>query len=440
MYTKVINKILLPLGSLFFSGNYSNYLNQWRKYDKMTEEELESIQKKKLQEILIYCREKVPYYKNLQLPKNPALRDFPILTKQLLRENSNLLISEDFEKEKLEKNHSSGSSGEQSFTYMTYDHKFFLRALQTHWWMWGGYKPGEFMVQTGISPKRTLPKRLKDIFFRTRYVEAFALNQQKIREILKESQTKDPKHLAGYPSALNEIALTAIADNQVYPFKSLISYGDKLFDHFRPNFKAAFDNPNIINTYGCAEGMLMACQDNEPFYYIMSPHVYLEIVDENGQNVTDGERGHILVTCLTNRAMPLIRYKLGDLGVLMPKEKYPKKRKRNYPILQEVTGRETDVIKAPNGNVLVIHSFTGILEYYEAIKQYKVIQKAKDRLVIEYITDKEEFLAKEVQDEISGKLDKLTENSMQIEFISVSEIKPSPSGKPQIIEIKPFQK
>jgi phenylacetate-CoA ligase len=402
----------------------------------MSAVELEKNQAEKLTKILSYTIGNVPYYKNSGLPKTASLADFPILTKSILRKQGDSLISDEFKKEKLEKNHSSGSSGVQSFTYMDYEHKFFLRALQTHWWTWGGYLPGKILLQAGMSLKRGFTKKVKDIFFRVTYMDAFNLSEKGIKKNLERVKNKSPKHLAGYPSALNEIALVAIKEDKAYAFKSLISYGDKLFDKYRDNFNKAFENPSIINTYGCAEGLLMACTADLPYYYIMSPHVFIEIVNDEGEPVKDGERGHILVTCLTNFAMPLIRYKLGDLGIMLPKDNYPKKRKFNYPLLQELTGRETDVIKAPNGNVLIVHSFTGIIEFYDEIKQFKVIQVTKNKMVIEYITDTSEELSLNTRKEIGGEILSLVDNSMEISFKLVTEIAPSPSGKPQIVEIK----
>ena len=436
MYSFLLNKFLLPLGSVFFSGDYSGNIKKWRKYDAMSEEELREIQNENLTEILAYAKTNVPYYKNLNLPENANLSDFPILTKQILREKVDALISEEYDKGKLEKNHSSGSSGVQSFTYMTDEHKFYLRALQTHWWSWSGYKPGDALLQTGISPKRSLPKKLKDVFFRVIYLESFSLQKQRIKNILEKSKSKKVKYIAGYPSALNEIALIAIEENKQMDIKSIISYGDKLFEVYINNYNKAFNHPSVINTYGCAEGLLMGCTADTPFYYIMSPHVFLEIVDDNGNKVKDGERGNILVTCLSNFAMPLIRYKLGDLGVILPKEKYPELRRFNYPLLQEVTGRETDVIKTPNGNVLVVQSFTGIFIYFTDIMQYKVIQVSKNRLLVEYVTDDKKKLSPQVEAEILDQLLEMTGNSMRIELNLVESISSSPSGKPQIIEIR----
>ena len=48
MYSFVLNKILLPLGSVVFSGNYSKYLREWNAYDRMDAKALEKLQQEKM--------------------------------------------------------------------------------------------------------------------------------------------------------------------------------------------------------------------------------------------------------------------------------------------------------------------------------------------------------------------------------------------------------
>ena len=89
----------------------------------------------------------------------------------------------------------------------------------------------------------------------------------------------------------------------------------------------------------------------------MSPHVYLEILDDNDQPVPDGEMGHIVATRLDGFSMPLIRYRIGDLGVKLSLKEYPKKRKYQYPLLKQIVGRETDVVLLPDKRKLIVHIF-----------------------------------------------------------------------------------
>lgn len=434
MYRYLLQNILLPVGSFIFPGKYFIYLKKWRYYDTLSTTQLQSIQAKKLKNILTYAQENVPFYNALNLKKGASLEDFPILTKDLLRNNSTALVSKKYKINTLEKHHSSGSSGVQSFTYMTSDYRSKILAIQTHWWEWGGFKQGDVLLQTGISPNRTFLKKVKDFLFRVTYLEAFTLNEKKINAGFARVASKNPKHLVGYPSALHVMAKHLIYKNKSLHFKSLLLHGDKVFNHYLDAYKKAFKNPTIINTYGCAEGLMMACQCDLPYYYIMSPEIFIEVVNDEGLPVAEGDVGHLLITSLSNKAMPLIRYKLGDLGALLPKNEYPKQKKFNYPLLKTLVGRETDVLTTPNGNWLTVHSFTGVLEYFPELKQYKVIKTKPNKLVIEYITESQNNLNDTLLNEIKNKLFKLIGNDMDITFNQVAGIAPSPSGKPQIIE------
>ena len=94
------------------------------------------------------------------------------------------------------------------------------------------------------------------------------------------------------------------------------------------------------------------------------------------------------------------------------------------------------MVLTPNGKTLIVHSFTGIVEYYPQIKQFKITQEVREAIVFEYITDDFFTFTTSVLEEIKSKIDALTDGSLTIEFKKVDFIKPTPSGKPQIIESK----
>ena len=431
-YNLFLKNVILPIGDSLVGGNYLKNIKEWKQFDNTDEIELKAIESQKLQNLIAYATTHVPFYKNLNVS---LISEFPILTKSILRERVKDLISDEFDIYKLDKHHSSGSSGVQSFTYMTHNHKFYLRALQTHWWTWSKYQIGDYLLQFGISQKRSFVKRLKDVFYRCTYVKAFGLSELELKETLQKIATKKHIFIAGYPSVINQLAKSSLV-NRIQPdIKGVICFGDKLFDHYIANIKNAFgENVTLIDTYGCAEGLLMACKYDLDYYYIMSPHIYLEIVDDDGNPVPDGTLGHVLVTCLTNIAMPLIRYKLGDLAIKLPKEDYPDNRLLNYPLLQKIIGRETDIVKTSKGITLNVHSFTGVLEYFQEIKQYKIIQNNLESIQIEYIVEPGIPFDKTVLNDIKTKLNTLTKNCLNISFKQVKVIEPTKSGKPQIIE------
>lgn len=438
LYSKFLRSVVLPMGDLLFNGNYLKTLKQWEKYDHYSEEDLLKIQEKSLRAILEYAIKNVPFYHNIEY--NPQensyqnLQKFPILTKQLLRQERENLVSKEFNVEDLRKNFSSGSSGVQSFSYSEKKNVFYLQGISSHWYQWGGFQMGDPILQFGMSLKRTLPKKLKDIFYRVQYENAFALSDPDYERIYRNLKKKNIKHIIGYPSAINGFAAYMVAKNYQYSIMSVISLGDKLFEHFEVNFNKAFNNPKIIDTYGCAEGFLIACKNDIPYYYISSPHVHVEVVDDNNNEVKEGEIGHVLITCFSNLAQPFIRYKLGDLAIKLPRELYPENRNFQYPLLQRIIGRETDVVKTPNGRTLIVHSFTGLIEYYPDIRQFQIIQEKLDEITIKYITDDLIPLQENTLYEVEQKINKLTDNTVKIVFEKTDFIPSSPSGKPQIIK------
>lgn len=436
-YNTLLLKFIIPLGDYFFGNIYLKNLLLWRKYDSYSEDELIEIQNKNLKRTLLYAIENISFYKDIvyndSISPIENLKLFPVLTKDVLRKERENLVSGKFDVKNLQKNFSSGSSGIQSYSYSDKKNKFLLQAIQGHWYEWSDYQIGDSVLQFGISPDRKFPKNIKDLLYKTCYKNAFSLSENDYEKLYKTLKKRKIKYILGYPSAINEFAEYLIKNNRAYDLKGIISLGDKLFSHYEKNFNTCFNSPKIIDTYGCAEGLMMACRNDIPFYYIMSPHVYLEIVDDANNDVDDETIGSILVTCFTNDAQPFIRYKLGDLGIKLRRESYPENRKFNYPLLEKIIGRETDIIKTKNGKTLIVHSFTGILEYYPEIKQYQVVQNSLDSIEIRFITDKNFEFNDSILKQIKDKIDIITDSSLEIKFVAVDEIKSSPSGKPQII-------
>ena len=437
MYQKIVENIVLPIGDLFNKSAYIQQLKYWRNVDSFSCEELINLQTKNLKKILLNANTNVPFYKKVKLKgDNPIawLNQFPILTKNHLRENNLDLINKNFHTSNLIKYSSSGSSGIQSSVYMSKNEQSIIRGILTHWWEWSGYRIGNPIVQTGMTLNRSFAKSLKDFFFRTLYINAFSLSEEQLKSLCKRLNNTNHYYLSGYASSLNIIAQYAFEHNYNIQFKSVISLGDKLFNHYRKNIEKAF-NCRVYDTYGSNEGLMIAAQKDLDYLYILSPHVYIEIVDDENNPVSDGEMGHILVTRLDGFSMPIIRYKLGDLGILLPKERYPKNREFNYPLLQQIVGRDTDIVQLPSGKKLIVHSFTGIFEFYSEIKQFKVIQEEINSIIIEYIIG--DGFKMDVLKAITNELQvHIQDKNFCINFKRVTQFLPTKSGKPQIIESK----
>lgn len=429
----LLEKILLPAGDVLLGQSFIKSLNLQRKLVLGSEVELKNLQNEKLKFVLHHSVSECTYYRKLGIKiegsAEEVLKKFPILTKDILKTELNNLKS--LTSKNLLKQVSSGSSGIQSVVFWTKEEQSYHRATQILWWEWAGYKLGMPIVQTGITPKRGLIKSIKDALLNTYYFPAFVPNKKEFLKALVWAASQRNVFLGGYASSLFVLSKIARELDSKVKFSGAVSWGDKLFDKFKSSINKTFA-VNVHETYGTAEGMMIAAQKDLPYMYIMTPNVYLEILDDEGNEVPDGVLGHVVVTSLVAKGMPLIRYKIGDLAIKLPRNEYPEKRDLNLPLLKQVIGRDTDLVKTRSGKYLVVHTFTGIFEHYVEIEQFCVIQENLDSITIEYIP-RDEFkfeILDIIKSQIQGYLKDL---SFQIQFKKVSFIHPSPSGKPQII-------
>ncbi|HMP94818.1 MAG TPA: hypothetical protein PKD90_18205, partial [Phnomibacter sp.] len=362
------------------------------------------------------------------------LQQFPVLDKPTLRQQRNNLLTRPAEQ--LIRMVSSGSSGYQSEVFVDKEQVSISRAIQTVWMEWAGYKIGNPILQTGINPTRSFEKKLKDFFFQTNYLNAFAHTEQQVLEALQWAKKQKEPCLGGYASSLYVLAMLARQHEMKVTFKGAVSWGDKLFAHFRKTIEEAF-NCKVYETYGSTEGFMMAAQFDLPYMYMMDPFVIVEIVDDNGAPVPDGTMGHVVVTNMFAKAMPLIRYRIGDLAIKLPKHEYPASRKLALPLLKQVVGRNTDLIKTASGKYMVVHSFTGIFEHIPEISQFCVVQENLHSITIKYIPGNgfHQGILQHITNQIQANL----QEAFPIHYEMVDHIKPTPSGKPQLIVSKILQ-
>ena len=116
--------------------------------------------------------------------------------------------------------------------------------------------------------------------------------------------------------------------------------------------KKLYDRTGIRahNCYGASEfygPMFVECE-KQCGAHVWADLALIEILDENGQPVPDGQPGEVVVTMLQKEAFPLIRYKIGDISTLTW-EKCPCG--RTHPRLGRITGRSDDMIVVRGINV-----------------------------------------------------------------------------------------
>lgn len=430
-YNFIVERLILAAGDALLNTTFVQELRQWRRLDQLNPYTIAQLQEDKLSKLLQYASSSIPFYQNLGISPNKDVRkwlqSFPVIRKNLIRDHLPELIKGNPENLVCEK--SSGSSGIQGEVYMTRKEQFAAIAAQTHLWEWAGYHMGNPLLQLGMTPHRKGIKGIKDKILQTTYQQAFIIDEAEAGRTLRHFSLTYG-FFGGYASGLYAYACLAERLGIEVRFKGVISWGDKMFDHYRKKIEEVF-SAVVFDIYGTTEGFVISGQCSHGNHHILTPHVYLELLDEKGTEVAPGEIGQVVVTRLDAFAMPLIRYYLGDLAIkASPSERCACG--RPYPILKKIIGRNTDIVYTPSGKYLIVHFFTGIFEHIPEIRQFRVVQHVLEGIEIEYIPDKGFHSA--IMEYIEQRIINFIQEPFTISFSEVKHIPSTPSGKPQIIQ------
>ena len=107
---------------------------------------------------------------------------------------------------------------------------------------------------------------------------------------------------------------------------------------------------DALDSYGLSEvigpGVAGECVETKDGLHIWEDHFYPEIVDPvTGAVLPDGAFGEIVFTSLTKEAMPVVRYRTGDLTRLLPGTA------RSMRRMEKISGRTDDMMIVRGVNV-----------------------------------------------------------------------------------------
>lgn len=185
----------------------------------------------------------------------------------------------------------------------------------------------------------------------------------------------------------------------------------------------AFGVP-VINEYGASEAGLIAFEYPGGEWKLCEELLFIEVVDESYNTVSSGQAGRLLITALFDQAFPLIRYEIGDIGVV---KDMPGGRR----VLLELQGRTNDMVRLPSGKTspgfTLYYVSRSLLEKSDFIKEFIIVQTALDTFQIRIhakrsLTSDDKLL-------ITQKLHQYLESGLKVEIIEVDRIKRPGSGK-----------
>lgn len=440
---KFRRNILLPI--------YWKYIKHWRVleyYKKLKDQqwktlkENRNLQRIKLFKLVKYAGQNIPYYKqiiqkyNIQFSEDSIFDDikkFPILTKETIRNNFDKLYK--FRDNTYYRNTTSGSTGKPAIFFQD---KYCLEweiATKILFDEWAGRKIGEPMVRLWGSMQDVLKggqgfkEYLRQQLSGVTTLSSTKVSEEDMHRYLKTINKSKPGLILAYANFMGEF--TRFIQNHnltIYSPRSIMTSACVLFPEIRKNIEDVFQ-ATLFNRYGSREMGDIACNCEKSIGLHLIPTIhYLEIMDDEEREVKSGNSGNIIITLLTNYTMPLIRYKIGDRGVLSDKNNQCR---HGLPFLEKIEGRIVGHFKNKFGDIISGGFFFSILLSCKNIKQFQIIQEEIEFISISLVLIDKTKLKNMKKDfkEINRKIKLAMGNRTKIKYNLIDGIKPSPSGK-----------
>ena len=361
-------------------------LRRLLRHPKLSSGELDRLQTIKLQSLIRHAYQNVPYYQLLfrsaglsqeDIRSIEDLKYLPITTKEDLKAAGlERIIAKGISPTSCRRMDTSGSSGKPFTVYLTSHEARMRRLIEFRSLLSIGFHPGDRLSVLG--PEHPHPTRFHQRlgFYRSENISVFLPIEMQVRQLEKMR----PTIFWAYPTLLRAL-LHHAGDhlNKIIRPRMLITSAEPLDEITKERAQAVWDMERF-NFYGAVEVGRIAteCPSHEGLH-VNTDHLILECLD--GDRPTEsGKPGTVLVTTLNARAMPFIRYRLGDISTPIAKKCTCGS---SFPLIGPVQGREEDMIQLPSGKLLSSFGLQFILRPFNRIDQFRFIQKSPEHLLLQ---------------------------------------------------------
>ncbi len=397
-----------PIGAL--AGWVPRSIRHGREYRRIREllaesqwwprERHERYQLAKLQETVGYAYAQSPYYRELfdrdgvspaDLRTFDDLRRFPTLCKEDLRENLDRIVPPSFDRKRLMNFVTGGTTG--SGVVLPFEEGYRNRERGFFWQLWEtvGYRPD--MLAAVLRHRECPPDLNGGIWYRDRSSNAIILSPERlgpdtIHQYVEVLSRYRPRVLIAYPSLAHLLVRYSRDVGWKEKIFDLVLLGSEtLYEFQRRELETELECPVRIH-YGHVESCaLFGYCDQSNDYHVQAEYGCVEFLKEDGTPAQPGEAGEIVATNFENRALPLIRYRTGDLAV--PSERLCTCG-RQYSLVSKIQGREGDFIRTPSQRsysptVLEFVMDAALLEGHDGFADLQIVQTRLDEVVVRVV-------------------------------------------------------
>ena len=394
-----------------------------------------------LQRQLKTAYQQVPFYRSLfegakvspfEIKTVADLHRLPIITKKDIRQHQQWILNRKYQKARCYRSHTSGSTGEPTWTYFDrycwYRKKYFskIRARMACGMEWG--EKVVILESEATRELRIKNRKFSKLFllFPVTYLSIFEHPGPLLNRLIE----LQPHNVYGPPSSLFVLSQKAKqVGKSVRSLKRIFTSSEYLAHPIKRNIEKSL-RAKVYDIYGSTETKEIAWQcSRADGYHINEDEVIVEIVDERGTVLPPGSPGNIVITDLQNQAMPLIRYRNQDQGLLL---KEPCSCGFGFSLMKPLSGRASEHICLPSGRCISPFLFTTSIEKTKGLLQYQIIQERSDSIKVKTIFDKGLF--EPGSNAIRSILAVVTENLMTIEIENCDNIDIEKNGKLMVVK------
>jgi phenylacetate-CoA ligase len=364
LYAGVVRHVLTPL-ALWRRGETRQlaYEREFEQSQYLSPDALRHLQWSRAQALLRHAHERCPFYRQRfeQVGLHPNdlrcledLRKLPILEKRDIQEQAADMVARGWPEGDLIRNQTGGSTGTPITFSLSRDRKCSRAAATLRHNRWAGWNVGDRAAVIWGAPRdrpaNTWRARFRNAVLREPlWLDTAALTEASLQTFYRELHRSRPRIIQAYARSAVLFA-RYLADKRLRPPQpaAIVTSAEVLEPKDRELLESVFGCP-VFNRYGCREFSVIASEcPAHSGLHVMAEGLFVEIDTPSGPSAP-GQVGSILVTDLLNLAMPMIRYRIGDMGSWA---RQPCHCGRHLPLLEEVAGRVTDFLVGSDGQLV----------------------------------------------------------------------------------------
>lgn len=389
-------------------------------------------QQSALRNLLQHAVNTTRFYGNI---RGSCLSDFPVINKNIIREQQDRFMSSKYDKTELVTMATSGSTGTPFICYQNRGKKKRVNAEVIFYSEKAGYSVGSNLIYLRAITAESHKSRLHQQIQNETLLDISNLDDEHIERLLGdiEKASRIGSMMLAYASTYDALkdyfrrkGHSAVGSSKIH---GLVSSSEMLFDDTRDAMSEAF-NCRCFSRYSNQENGIIGQDDTENNTFILNEaHYIVEVLKMDADEpTTEGQVGRIVITDLYNYAMPMIRYDTGDIGSITYVQRNSVKKKA----IANFGGRRVDVVYDCHGKRLSPHSIGNAFWSFPEIHQWQFVQESKTQYTIK-INIKGKF---ERRSKVQAMLLRLLGDEAEITIEFVDDIPVLASGKRKYIASK----